>query len=76
LRTAVAHHQRAPHLVALSAMTPDIVVGLRLQRRHPHPTRSSPRDLVQLKKPLARFPSSPFSTTFSIGGVSTWLPLW
>src|SRR5713101_2513568 len=44
--------------VSCRAMTLDVVVGFRLQRRHQHPPRSEPCDLIQLKKLLACFPSS------------------
>jgi hypothetical protein len=56
LGPAVVHHQRAARFVALLAMTLDVVVGLRPQRRHQHPPRSHPCDLIQLKKLAACFP--------------------
>ncbi len=49
---------RIPWVVTLLAMTLGVVVGFRLQRRHQHPPRSEPCDLIQLKKLLACFPSS------------------
>src|ERR1700719_4493110 len=59
LRAAVVHYQRPSLIVALVTMTLDVVVGFRLQRRHQHPPRSHPCDLVQLKKLPFSFPSSP-----------------
>src|ERR1019366_6789761 len=59
LGPAVVHHQRPPLVVALVTVALHIVDGFRRQRRHQHPPRSHPRDLIQLKKLLACFPSGP-----------------